>query len=138
MTGRARPPLTSGQQAFLLTLFLVAVGLWVAAGELVPGNSRLYDAIDEGDSAAVAALLADGADPNSRSRGLAGGRTERYLFPPLIFALRRNQPAIALQLIEAGADPGARDPRGGDALSLARDGGMSEVEAALARRLQRR
>ncbi|MEZ5294031.1 MAG: hypothetical protein R2745_23310 [Vicinamibacterales bacterium] len=139
MTASPRPPATARKTSWWWVPVLAAAALWVVSGELWPGNSRLYDAIEAGDASAVATLLAEGADPNSTSRGLVGGRSERYLFSPLIYALRRNQPAIALQLIEAGADPGARDRRGGgDALSLAKDQRMPEVEAALARRLQRR
>lgn len=133
-----RKPVTRTQRLIRWTILIAAVVLWVVSGELWPGNSRLYDAIEAGDVQAAERLLADGADPNSRWRGLAGDRTERYLYPPLIYALRRNQPEIALRLIEAGADPLARDPRGGDALSLASDAGMPEVQQALiARRAQR-
>ncbi len=108
-------------------VILTIAALWVVSGELVPGNSRMYDAIEAGDLPEVKRLLDSGADPNSRSRGLVGGRTERYLYSPLVYALWRNQPAIAAELVRRGADPRARAPRGGDVLSLATDGGMREV-----------
>jgi ankyrin repeat protein len=124
-------PMTRRQRVFRWLILLALVALWVASGELFPGNSRLYDAIEKGDVSAAKRLLDEGSDPNSRWRGLAGGRTEGYIYSPLIYALRRNQPAIALELLRAGADPAARDPRGGDAFALAADGDMRDVMQAL-------
>ncbi|MEZ5287446.1 MAG: hypothetical protein R2712_22135 [Vicinamibacterales bacterium] len=117
---------------------ILIVGLFLAGpalATLAPGNSRLYDAIDRGDAASVRALLADGADPDSRSRGFTIHFGERYLSPPLVWAIRQNQPAIALALVEAGADPDTHDARGGpSALVLAEQQGMPEVVRALVAR----
>ncbi len=114
---------------FLLWLALIGVvALWVTAPALFPGNSKLYDAIAAGDEAAARRLLADGADPNSRSLGLAGGDgglSSQY--SPLLYAINRNEPAIAVLLLEAGAEPNVRNPENDTALIAAADAGMVDV-----------
>jgi ankyrin repeat protein len=111
------------------TALVVFVGLWLFSAELFPGNSRLYDAIEAGDAARVQALLDSGADPNSRSFGLASddeGNT-RSQYSPLLYSIRSNQPEIAVLLLRAGADPDARHRSGYIAVIEAAEAGMVEV-----------
>ena len=114
-------------------LVVAGFAAWLFSAELFPGNSKLYDAIAAGDTPAVKRLLAAGADPNSSSAPLTLTRTStrRYMVPPLIYALRRNKPDAALALIEARANPRARDLDGASALSLANNAHMGEVASAL-------
>lgn len=117
-----------------LALFAVTA-LVVLAPALFPGNMKLYNAIDAGDTAEVQRLLEDGADPNSRSCGITG-RSEctlqRYQSPPVLFAVYSNQPQIVFLLLEAGADPDARDRQGGQtALIEAANAGMIDIVRAL-------
>lgn len=114
-------------------LVLAGVVAWLFSDTLFPGNSRLYDAIADGDARSVEHLLRAGADPNSQSSALTLKRTRerRYEMSPLAFALWRNEPDIALALIEAGANPNARDLNGHTALYLATNGRMPRVAQAL-------
>ncbi|MCB0170576.1 MAG: ankyrin repeat domain-containing protein [Anaerolineae bacterium] len=112
------------------------VALFLLLPELFPGNSQLYQAIIDGDEAKAHSLLEAGADPNSRAAGLSGlgggpESTDRYQFPPLLYAIWHNEPGIALLLVEAGADPNARNPEGDTALIAAANAGMTEVVKAL-------
>jgi ankyrin repeat protein len=131
MTER-RPP-TPLTRAVAWLLFLSAIGAWLFSAQLFPGNGRLYDAIADGDAARVRQLLAAGADPNSQSSPLTLTRTStrRYMVPPLVFALRRNAPEVALALVEGGADPNARDLNAKSALTLATEQRMPAVVRAL-------
>jgi ankyrin repeat protein len=112
-------------------LLVAALGGCLVLPELFPGNTPLYEAIREGDEAAVRRLLKSGADPNSRSRGLRKGLGIRYPSPPLLHAIRSNQPGAALRLLEAGADANARNPDGQTALIAAVNAGMTEVVQTL-------
>lgn len=110
--------------------------LFLVLPELFPGNSQLYQAIIDGDEAKARSLIEAGADPNSRAAGLSGlgggpESTDRYQFPPLLYAIWHNKPGIALLLVEAGADPNARKPEGDTALIAAANAGMTEVVSAL-------
>lgn len=58
--------------------------------------TRVKDAIREGDAVKLRKLLDKGADPNAR------GEFDR---PPLELAVLRDEPQLALMLIEAGARP---------------------------------
>ena len=112
------------------------VALFLSLPELFPGNSRLYDAIANGDEARARSLLEAGADPNSSASGLSGmgsgwESSEPYQNRPLLYAIWHNEPGIALLLVEAGADPNARDPEGDTALIAAANAGMTEVVRAL-------
>jgi ankyrin repeat protein len=112
------------------------VALFLALPELFPGNSKLYDAIANGDEARARSLLEAGADPNSDASGLSGigsgwESSEPYQNWPLLYAIWHNDPGIALLLVEAGADPNARNSEGDTALIAAADAGMTEVVRAL-------
>ncbi|MGE5336984.1 MAG: ankyrin repeat domain-containing protein [Gemmatimonadota bacterium] len=131
MADRPAPrPLT---RAIAWLLLVAGFAAWLASAELFPGNGKLYDAIAAGDAREVRRLLAAGADPNSSASPLTLTRTttRRYQYAPLIYALRRNQPDAALALVEAGADPNARDLNGASALVLANRARMAEVVNAL-------
>jgi hypothetical protein len=128
-----RPPPKPLTRAIAWVLLIAGFAAWLASAELFPGNGKLYDAIAAGDGQEVRRLLAVGADPNSTASPLTLTRTStlRYQYAPLIYALRQNQPDIALALVEAGADPNARDLNGASALVLASRGRMAEVVRAL-------
>ena len=64
----------------------------------------------EGDSAAVASTLAEGADPNE---------ADAYGWTSLHFAVPLAGPGVVSTLLEAGADPNARTVGGATALHLA-------------------
>lgn len=113
-------------------LFVFALTL-VLLPEYFPDHGVLYRAILEGDQERVVLMLERGADPNLRRatlselcwfllrpRNSAAGLPELGEQPPLVsIAIYKNQPAIARKLIEAGADPNARDERGYTPLSHA-------------------
>lgn len=128
-----RPPTKPLTRAIAWILLIAGFAVWLFSAEIFPGNGKLYDAIAAGDAREVRRLLAVGADPNSSASPLTLTRTTvgRYQFSPLIFALRHNQPDAALALIEAGADPNARDLNGASALALANNAHMAEVAHAL-------
>jgi ankyrin repeat protein len=128
-----RPPPKPLTRLIAWVALIVGFGIWLFSAELFPGNGKLYDAIAAGDAREVRRLLAAGADPNSSASPLTLTRTttRRYLYAPLIYALRRNQQDAALALIEAGADPNARDLDGKSALTLANNAHMAEVVRAL-------
>ena len=75
------------------------------------------------DSAAVAALLAEGADPNA---------TDPYGWTSLHFAAPASGPDIVGVLLEAGADPNLSTPSGETALHLAARQADEAVVATLA------
>ncbi|HMQ29643.1 MAG TPA: ankyrin repeat domain-containing protein [Chloroflexaceae bacterium] len=111
--------------------FAAATVFLLFSQDLIPGNRRLYDAIEEGDVGAARRLLDDGADPNSSWRGFDHVRTDRYFFKPLPYALWRGEPEIARLLVEGGADPNVRSPKGEPALILAASAGHVELVRAL-------
>ena len=115
-------------------LYVIVLGVMLVVFMLprwLPGNTALYDAIDDGDSLRVRQLLDGGSDPNSRARGVFAFRSSRYRSPPLLFALERSHPALAEMLIASGADPNARDSNGRPALFVAAAGGHAQVVRAL-------
>ena len=128
-----RRPVTPLKRALAWVLLVAGFGVWLFSDTLFPGNSRLYDAIAAGDTRVVRDLLKAGADPNSQASPLALKRTStrRYEMSPLAFALWNNQAGAAQALIEAGANPNARDLNGHSALFLARQSHMTQVEQAL-------
>lgn len=65
-------------------------------------NTRLLDAAHSGDAAAVTALLAAGADIETR---------DDQRRTPLLLAALADHPEAARTLVAAGADPDARDYR---------------------------
>jgi ankyrin repeat protein len=117
-------------------VLIAGFSAWLFSEKLFPGNGPLYDAIAAGDARTVKQLLAAGADPNSSAAPLTLTRTStrRYMVPPLIYALRRNAPDVALALVQAGADPRARDLDGKTALRLADEQHMPDVVRALTAR----
>jgi hypothetical protein len=129
----SRKPVSPLTRAIAWVLLIAAFSAWLFSERILPGNSRLYDAILDGNAAAVRQVLVTGADPNSTSSPLTLRRTStrRYMYPPLIYALRRNKPEAALALVEGGANPNARDLDGKTALELATSAHMPEVVRAL-------
>jgi ankyrin repeat protein len=106
----------------------------------VRGNQDLYDAIERRDLERVRALLHQGADANSTSRGFQflsarnPDRRRRFDAPPLIRAIQLDQPEIAAALIDKGADVNASDAAGTPALMLAaQQGQMALVKLLLDR-----
>ena len=89
-------------------LFVLLIRLPSNAGDV---NQDLIDAAKNGDTAAVKALLASGADPNSNAR--ADGWTV------LMFAAKKGHTAAVDSLLAAGADVNAKDSSGWAALMWA-------------------
>ena len=120
-----------------MTPLMIVVGvllLGLALADLFPfGNSELYRAIWEGDEARALELVHSGANPNSRWGATHRIETENraVLLSPLLFAIARAQPRVAVALIEAGADPNSRDDDGATALIVAADKDWPEVVRAL-------
>jgi ankyrin repeat protein len=110
---------------------IAMVALVLLGPEFFPGNSKLYDAIENDDVEQARLLLESGADPNSSSQGLDPSETIRYRQKPLVFALWNNEPEIAQLLVEAGADPNERMPDSIPVLIEAASTGKSEVVRAL-------
>src|SRR5258708_3497488 len=88
-----------------------------------PRNLSLTRAVSDGDSEAVRALLAEGADAN---RTTSGGQT------PLILAIVFRHTHILRLLLEAGADPQVRDSLGLNAFDWAERKGFTEGVTLLA------
>lgn len=116
-------------------MILVAVlMLGFALADLLPfGNSELYRAIWDGNEARALELIKGGADPNSTWGATHKIETENRAvgLNPLHFAIARDLPAVAVALIEAGADVGSRDDQGAPALLVATNKGMADVVRAL-------
>ena len=74
--------------AFVLSLLLLSAPAFGNPNEL---NEKLHEAVQHQDTAAVAALLADGADPNNVN-GIG--------FTPLIRAIKMGQADVVQQLLE--------------------------------------
>jgi ankyrin repeat protein len=141
---RTRQPRTWSARTKVAGALLIAAGVPIllflglsALPLLVRGNQDLYDAIERHDLEGVRALLRQGADVNSTSRGFQilsardPDRRRRFDAPPLIRAIQLDQPEIAAALLDHGADVNARDAAGTPALMLAAQQG----QAALVKRL---
>jgi ankyrin repeat protein len=141
---RTRQPRTWSARTKVTGALLIAAGVPIllflglsALPLLVRGNQDLYDAIERHDLEGVRALLHQGADANSTSRGFQilsardPDRRRRFDAPPLIRAIQLDQPEIAAALLDQGADVNARDAAGTPALMLAAQQG----QAALVKRL---
>ena len=87
----------------------------------------LHHAVERGDTAAVIALLNEGADPNAR------GQDDETLLHIAVYG-RRNTLAIVTALLDAGADPNAENENEKTPLHLAADDQdtLPVVEALLA------
>lgn len=81
-------------------------------------TDRLWRAVDAGDPAAVERALEDGADLERRG---AEGRT------PLVAATKGNRVRIARLLLDAGADPNAKDDLQDSAFLYAGAEGLDEI-----------
>ena len=120
-----------------MTPLMIVVGvllLGLALAALFPfGNSELYRAVWDGDEARALELIHSGANPNSTWGATHRIETENRAvhLSPLLFALARAQPRVAVALIEAGADPNSRDDAGDTALIVAANKGWPEVVRAL-------
>ncbi|HEU4663830.1 MAG TPA: ankyrin repeat domain-containing protein, partial [Dokdonella sp.] len=123
--------------------------LLLDAGADPDDNESLYHAVEGGDVECVRLLLAAGArirGTNAMLRVLdferpeylrlllahGGDANERAGDGPLPHALRRRRSATVVKiLLDAGADPNARNAHGVPALTIARHMGMTEVVALL-------
>jgi hypothetical protein len=120
-----------------MTPLMIVVGvllLGLAFADLFPfGNSELYRAVWDGNEARALELIHSGANPNSTWGATHSIETENRAvrLSPLLFALARAQPRVAVALIEAGADPNSRDDAGDTALIVAADKDWPEVVRAL-------
>lgn len=103
--GRVRQRLLKGKAVVHLQIAgnKLLAGTWgdglhiIPLSQIIRKRTRLIDEILKNNTAAVAQLLQDGADPD----GFDGSRNT-----PLIFAARDGQMEIAKLLIDAGATPG--------------------------------
>lgn len=123
--------------------------LLLAAGADPDDNESLYHATEADDDTCLRLLLEAGAriggtnamlrvldfeQPGMLRRLLehGGDANERTGAGPLLHAIRRRRSARVIgMLLDAGADPGARDAHGNGALKLAARMGMVDVAALL-------
>jgi ankyrin repeat protein len=110
----------AGMRVQLAAALLLACG--AERGDLTP----LILAARAGDVPAIRALISSGG--NLEARGGVSGWT------PLMHAIHKNQRAVALFLLDAGADANARADRGATPLILAAGEGDVEVVKALLKR----
>lgn len=171
LEGGASPDSRDAQGSTVLYVAAVAGAAWIV-GELLAGGAS-PDLISGGDGegtplcgaacwghrAAVAALLAGGADPNAPeadgftpllwaahggwdetvshllNAGAKAGLAGPGARTPLHAAAERGALAIAQRLLDEGASPAAKDDEGRTPLSLAEAWAGKDVEAELGRRL---
>ena len=93
----------------------------VSEVERAAATLALQDAVDASDLDGVSAAIARGADLEVRT---SDGRT------PLVVATKAHRTAIALRLLEAGADPDAQDDMQDSAFLYAGAAGLNEILAA--------
>jgi ankyrin repeat protein len=132
----------------------------MCAGSLraAPGGGSLVDAVRNGDTAAVRALLRASADVNLPSpdgttplhwavnrddlevvdllirAGADVKATNRYGVPPLSLACENGNASIVERLLSAGAEPNTALPEGESVLmTAARTGSLDAIKALLAR-----
>lgn len=121
----------------------------------VRAEPPVVEAAKRGDTAAVVALLAEGADPDSHDRHgntaltfaardghfdmadalIAAGATVDWQdgerVTPLILAAHKNHPAVARLLLDQGADPSIRDRWKRTALDYALRRGTNDAIARM-------
>lgn len=105
---------------------LLALSVVLAQGPAVTdadGLTALMRAAARGDAAAVTALLADGADPNTM-------HAEARL-APLMFAAYAGHDAVVRLLLEKGATANLKDATGASAADWASQGGHEATAALL-------
>ena len=104
--------------------------LLLEAGARVTGTNALYRALDLDDPEPLRLLLANGGDPNER----APGAPTSDWGSPLLWAIRRRRSLDHVKaLLDAGADPKSRTPKGESAYMLAMRFGLPDVAELLAR-----
>jgi ankyrin repeat protein len=92
--------------------------------------SLLFDATMDGDGAAVAGLLARGADPNTPSCGGVGSTPATML----VVAAANDHLDVARLLLDGGADPNRADSDGGTPLMAGvRTGSLAMLRLLLER-----
>jgi uncharacterized protein len=151
----ARSRLPSGASALVPSIFAGLVAGLLAAGTLAAAESALVEAARTGDSAAVTALIAGGADVAESSAdgatalhyavdrgdvelveallGAGAGvdvRTRNGITPLALAALNGDASVIA-QLLDHGADPNSVSSEGESALMLAAVNGAPEAVGLL-------
>ena len=95
-----------------ILIFLVAFAAIVMSSSASGQKCiSLECAIHGQDIVLVDTLLASGADPNAPINVFVGEVNEATLSPPLLVAIRKRNPAIAIKLLEYGADPQLADHR---------------------------
>ena len=99
----------------VVSLAALLISLLANAGDI---NQDLIEAAQEGDTAAVQAMLAKGADVNAKDNT---GQTA------LMFAAMVGDTATVEALLAAGADVNARNIGGATALIFAEAGGHTAV-----------
>ncbi len=123
--------------------FVMGLALLLAVTATVRAEPPLVEAAKRGDLAAVVALLAEDADPDSHDRHgntaltfaardghlemaealIAAGATVDWQdgerVTPLILAVHKNHPGVARLLLDQGADPSIRDKWNRTALDYA-------------------
>jgi hypothetical protein len=102
----------------MLIIILIAASLLAGCGQRA-GITTLIFTARNGDTSAIRALIAAGADP-----GLPGGVNG---WPPLMHAVHKNQKAAVEALLEGGADPNQRGGGGSTALIMAAGYGNAKM-----------
>ncbi len=103
--------------------------LLLEAGARVTGTNALYRALDLHDPEPLRLLLANGGDPNEP----APGAPTSDWGSPLLWAIRRRRSLEHVKaLLDAGADPTVRTPKGESAYVLAMRFGLPGVAELLA------
>ena len=104
---------------------LACTRLLLEAGARVEGSNALHHCLDADNLECLRLLLSTGENANDPSSGLG---------PPLLWAIRRGRSAAHIEaLLQAGADPAAKNRQGVSAHRLAMRNGLGEVAELLRR-----